>query len=127
MGILFTFVIWLQVAGMFFRASMYTVFLKDWLALFDRDQFLVLRAEDYYSDMTGTLATAFEFLGVRKQNNLPAYLHKDVFNAAETRGGNTLPMLRDTRRILDRIFQPMKRELAELLKDDKFMWNDFQD
>lgn len=44
--------------------GMYFVFLVDWLTVFDREQILVLRLEDYAANLKNTIRTVFDFLSV---------------------------------------------------------------
>ena len=49
--------------------GMYIVFLLDWLTVFQREQILVLRLEDYADNLKVTLRNIFDFLSVGKQTN----------------------------------------------------------
>lgn len=44
--------------------GMYIVFLLDWLTVFQREQILVLRLEDYAANLKGTIKKVFDFLTV---------------------------------------------------------------
>ncbi|KAK2150411.1 hypothetical protein LSH36_406g02080 [Paralvinella palmiformis] len=46
--------------------SMYEIFIRDWLAVFPRDQFLFLRMEDYMESRVPNVKAIFEFLGLGK-------------------------------------------------------------
>ena len=46
------------------RIGMYSVFLKDWLAVFPANQVRIVRFEDYKKDMKGVLQTLYYFLGL---------------------------------------------------------------
>ena len=43
---------------------MYSVFVEDWLRIFDRDQIMFIRNEDYSDDIEGTIYDVFDFLDV---------------------------------------------------------------
>ncbi|KAK6168231.1 hypothetical protein SNE40_022100 [Patella caerulea] len=46
----------------------YVVYLKEWLKMFDRDQFYIVRTEDYADDVDKYIAEIFDFLEVGKQH-----------------------------------------------------------
>ena len=48
------------------RVGMYSVYLKDWLSVFPKSQFLILRLEDYSEDQTSYLRQIYSFLGQSK-------------------------------------------------------------
>ncbi|XP_052086615.1 carbohydrate sulfotransferase 15-like [Mytilus californianus] len=45
-------------------AGLYNEFLKDWLRVFKKEQFLIIKFEDYIKDTGGVMAKVFEFLDV---------------------------------------------------------------
>lgn len=51
---------------LFFRASLYSVYIKDWLQIFPRSQLMVLKAENYYADRRSILEEVFKFLELGK-------------------------------------------------------------
>ena len=48
----------------FLRASLYSVFVKDFLSVFPRSQLLVIKSEDYFLDQQGTVDKVLAFLGL---------------------------------------------------------------
>lgn len=44
--------------------GMYIIFLLDWLTVFQREQILVLRLEDYAANLRVTIRKVFDFLSV---------------------------------------------------------------
>ena len=44
----------------------YSIFIKDWLKVFKRDQFLIFRTEDYSSHIGEHIKEAIKFLHLRK-------------------------------------------------------------
>jgi N-acetylgalactosamine 4-sulfate 6-O-sulfotransferase len=102
------------------------VFIADWLSVFSRDQMLILRAEDYYSNITGTLSDVYQFLEV------PPLSHERMDDINHSKPINTLSqnhdrskenMMPKTRSLLTRFFKPFNIRLAELLGDSRFLWN----
>ncbi|XP_042227506.1 carbohydrate sulfotransferase 15-like isoform X2 [Homarus americanus] len=45
--------------------GLYSVFLRDWLKVFDPEQVLVVRMEDYHQNITNTIATIYNHLGLK--------------------------------------------------------------
>jgi N-acetylgalactosamine 4-sulfate 6-O-sulfotransferase len=43
------------------------VFLRDWAKVFQADQLLVIKAENYYADKKGTLSEVFKYLEIGKK------------------------------------------------------------
>lgn len=46
------------------QVGLYAVYLLDWLAVFHREQLLVLRLEDHASDVKSTMRRVFQFLSL---------------------------------------------------------------
>ena len=46
--------------------GLYTIFIEEWLKVFPREQFHILRLEDYTEDKQLALNDIFQFLGVGK-------------------------------------------------------------
>lgn len=44
--------------------GMYIIFLLDWMTVFQREQILVLRLEDYAANLQATINKVFDFLSV---------------------------------------------------------------
>lgn len=44
--------------------GMYIIFILDWMTVFQREQILVLRLEDYAADLRLTINKVFDFLSV---------------------------------------------------------------
>lgn len=103
------------------REGMYVLYLKEWLQLFPRSQFLIMRSEDYMAHEVSTLVNSiFPFLGAR---NLTA----DERAYLELRGdkeglSHYLPMWNETETILNEFYSSFNSDLADLLGDDKWLW-----
>lgn len=95
------------------RQSEYDVCLERWLAVYPREQLLVLASEDYYADPQGVLDEAFAFLGLP---SAPAG-KGEALNAA---AGSALDDA--TRAGLTAHFAPHNARLADLL-GRSFPWS----
>jgi hypothetical protein len=79
--------------------------LERWLALFPREQLLVLTSEELWSDPDGTLGQIAAFLGVPEWQG--RYPHQSA--------GSHAPMSEQTRERLAQVFAPHNRRLEQLL------------
>ena len=97
---------------------MYSVFVRDWLAIFPRNQLLIIKSEDYYHNTEASLGTIFDFLEVQRPDDYRKYVKHSVRN----KGCTTKDMLPKTRVLLNQLYQPMKDTLAAMLNDKRFLW-----
>ena len=88
--------------------------LLEWSKFFDRDQLLVLKAEDYFTDLPGTMKTVLDFLG------LPDWEPEEP-PKVKNQGGYQERMKPETREKLQAYFEPHNRRLYEYLGRD-FGW-----
>lgn len=88
--------------------------LREWMSVFPREQFLILRSEDFYADPGATVGRVLEFLG------LPAWdqIRYKKFNDASYPEMD--PAMR--KRLAD-VFRPHNRRLYEYLGMD-FRWEE---
>jgi hypothetical protein len=93
--------------------GLYVDQLKDWMALFPKEQMLILRSEDFFAEPGRILQQVFQFL------ELPAWALPQYkpYNAREY-----TTMDAATRNRLSRYFEPHNRRLHDLLGRD-FAWN----
>ncbi|WP_293356312.1 MULTISPECIES: sulfotransferase [unclassified Microcoleus] len=93
--------------------SLYFYFIEKWMAVFPREQFLILRSEDFYANPAATLTQVFEFLGV------PDYPLAEYPNYNP---GSYNPISDDLRQTLAEFFRPHNQKLEEYL-GMKFDWD----
>lgn len=108
--------------------GLYNIYLKDWLQVFPREQVLVLRMEDYHNNITKTLANIYHHLGLRSptpDEDKRINVHK-VYNKNKKKSlvGD---MFDSTRKILQEFYKPYNKDLANLLNDPKFKWEDISE
>jgi len=104
--------------------SIYSVYLKDWLKVFPRDQVYVMRLEDHIDNEVGSVNEIIDFL------DLPPLPPQELANFLEThKVRNSLNdkkripyILPETVELLKSFFKPFNRELVELLGDNRFSW-----
>lgn len=105
--------------------SLYYVHVAKWLRFVPRQQMLFLRTEDLKKCPYSLLQRVWRFLEVPIQSPYEladvlfghANSNKDTF----TKG---IEMLRETRTILREFFQPFNKQLAKVLGDRRFLWDD---
>ncbi|XP_063864619.1 carbohydrate sulfotransferase 15-like [Scylla paramamosain] len=105
--------------------GLYNIYIKDWLQVFPREQVLVLRMEDYHNNVTKTLASIYHHLGLRSatpDKNKRINIHK-VYNK-NMKKFLVGDMFGSTRKILQEFYKPYNKDLANLLNDPKFKWED---
>ena len=117
------------------RSGLYHIFLREWLAVFPKDRFLIIKAESYYKDMYGYITnTVFPFLGLssvtekRTQKCIESQEPVHVTSAKLRSNPNAInvsysePMLETTRQLLYDFYKPYNEELVKLLDDPKWSW-----
>ncbi|XP_060085677.1 carbohydrate sulfotransferase 15-like [Ylistrum balloti] len=109
------------------HVGFYSEYIKQWLRVFPRGQILFLRTEDYSADIGSHMDQVFHFLGTRPltSSEMTSYgidlkVKKHVTKSKLKKG----PMLEKTRALLSSLYDPYNRKLAEILKDDRFLWKD---
>ncbi|KAK2166432.1 hypothetical protein LSH36_39g09010 [Paralvinella palmiformis] len=107
--------------------SLYEVFLNDWMSIFPREQFFVLRMEDYSKNKVYHIKRLLEFLGIKSldvEQETNILLEEEAWKVQhklieELRQ----PIRNDTLEMLRSFFRPFNHQLATLLKDRRFMWD----
>ncbi|MDJ0555732.1 MAG: tetratricopeptide repeat protein [Microcoleaceae cyanobacterium MO_207.B10] len=92
--------------------GIYIEFLKKWLAVFPREQLLILKGEDLYQKPVETMKEVFEFLGL-PEHQLSEY--------RKLNSGYYSPISDAMRQKLSKYFQPHNQRLEEYL-GIKFDW-----
>ncbi|KAK2921754.1 carbohydrate sulfotransferase 15-like [Channa argus] len=105
--------------------GMYSVFLLDWLTVFQRDQILVLRLEDYAANLKVTIKKVFDFLSVGPllEQVEAALTKRPMSNTRRAADRNLGPMLPATRSLLREFHQPFNHKLASVLDNSAFLWS----
>lgn len=105
--------------------SLYYVHVAKWLRVVSREQMLFLRTEDLEKCPYSLLQRVWQFVQVPYQS--PYELADVLFGHANSNQNtvtNGIRMLPETRVILREFFQPFNKQLAALLGDRKFLWDD---
>ena len=112
------------------HASLYYLHIIKWFSVIPRKQFLFIKSEDLFDDPEKTLKEVFEFLKLspvsdkttlvnllKFADNSNENVHKEYYN-------HSMAVLDETKLLLGNFFKPFNRKLANLLQDDRFLWDD---
>ena len=105
--------------------SLYYVHVAKWLRVVSRERMLFLRTEDLEKCPYSLLQKVWKFLQVSMQS--PYELSDVLFGHANSNRDtvtNGIQMLPETRNILRDFFKPFNIQLARLLGDRRFLWDD---
>jgi tetratricopeptide (TPR) repeat protein len=94
-------------------SSLYIYKVRAWLELFSREQILILKSEDFYSDPAITMKEVYDFL------KLPDY---SLAQYPKINGGSYNPADAEIRNILRDYFEPYNQQLETYL-GMKFNWS----
>ena len=112
-----------------FLTGFYYLYLLPWLQVFPRKNFLFIRNEDMREDTGKVLKEIFEFLDMSPMpdDELKQTVKKVAHNQKIIHGNNSNLLLSpSTKKQLRAYFRPFNEKLAELLEDDKFLWEDVE-
>ncbi|KAK7504794.1 hypothetical protein BaRGS_00003822 [Batillaria attramentaria] len=105
--------------------GIYYVYVQDWLLRFPREQVYITRLEDLSANVTGEMTKIFEFLELDPVNQETM---AEIESAKRANVGTLSrkfgPILPATKSLLDDFYRPFNRRLAQLLGDDRFLWED---
>ncbi|XP_051883528.1 carbohydrate sulfotransferase 15-like [Pristis pectinata] len=106
------------------QIGLYTVFVWDWYAVYNPNQFLILRLEEHAADLKNSMGRVFRFLnlGNLTEKQEAAIINNPASNTRRPKDKSLGPMLPETRRILEEFYRPFNKKLALLLNDDSFLW-----
>ncbi|XP_060593486.1 carbohydrate sulfotransferase 15-like [Ruditapes philippinarum] len=108
-----------------FNAGFYAVFMKDLLSVFGTSQILPILMSDYVTKMKQTLESVFDFLDISSVGSLAMrrILNLKTKNVS-TKKRRSWPMLESTKTILDDFFRPFNEDMAEVMKDKRYLFLD---
>ena len=104
----------------------YYLYLLPWLQVFPRKNFLFIRTEDMKKDTRKTLEEVLQFLGMSRLSDVKIdKIQKLALHEQTMLHGNDSQLLlsSSTKKQLRAYFRPFNEKLAELLNDDKFLWD----
>ncbi|CAG2205301.1 CHST15 [Mytilus edulis] len=96
-------------------SGFYSTFLRDWLKVFDKDQLMVIRTEDYEHNIAGTLMKVFKFLNL--DNVGPYVLEKMACRELEYKSNYMSPIMNETRSLLETFYNDSQRDMVSLVEE----------
>ncbi|MGF1492955.1 MAG: tetratricopeptide repeat protein [Microcoleaceae cyanobacterium] len=103
---------WNQVHNYVAR-GVYIQFLREWMSVFPKEQFLILKSEDFYRNPRRGMNQVFQFLEIPPKHNLKEYKPYNSGSYPETE--------QSIRELLSDYFRPYNKELEDFL-EVKFNW-----
>lgn len=110
------------------EVGFYYHYIRRWLAVIPRKQFLFITTEELSSKMNNVVQELSDFLnlGLGEKHRFQDFRGKgnckNVQSVFDYRHDPELRMRNDTRQLLYEFFEPFNQELAILLQDSKFHW-----
>ena len=99
--------------GFYITRSTYIESVRQWMEIFPKEQFLILKSEDFFANPETTVNQVFQFLGVEPYQ-LQEYRNQNK--------GNYPSVSQSISKTLSDYFRPYNQQLEEYL-DRKFNWN----
>ena len=98
------------------HAGIYFGFVKDWIKVFPNMQVLTL--EDYRINRNAIFNEMIKYIGLKQASSEAA----ESLNIVGKGPKQSFRMLPETKKLLDEFYRPFNKQLADLLKDGKFMF-----
>ncbi|XP_052086263.1 carbohydrate sulfotransferase 15-like isoform X1 [Mytilus californianus] len=96
-------------------SGFYSTFLRDWLKVFDKDQIMLIRTEDYRRNIAGTLTKVFKFLNLDVVG--PSVLEKMACREMEYKTNYRTTMMNESRSLLETFYSDSQRDMESLLDE----------
>lgn len=97
--------------------GLYADQLKVWFSLFPKENFHIIKSEDFYKNPNGVIKNASIFLGLDVEEWQPEISE----NKHKSRRYDEMSV--ETRKYLEKYFSSYNCELANLLNDNRFLWS----
>ena len=101
--------------------SIYYIHIVKFLQFFPQEQFLFLKMEDMTQEPIRFMKQVTTFLDI--ESYPPSKISDLLERKHNQQKANIEPMHEDTRRLLHTFYGPFNRQLADLLKDKRFLWD----
>jgi len=102
--------------------SLYYVHIAKWLRTIPKEKFLFLRTDDLTKDPYAILSRIWKFLELPSQPS--AELQDILYSHTHSNLLSQTRMKPQTQQMLQNFFETYNKKLAELLQDDRFLWQD---
>ena len=102
----------LEGSRLYLLRGLYAARVQNWLSYFDREQFIFIKSEEFFSDPRSVLKRVYRFLGITE-------VYPDNLKAQEV--GDYARLTAQTRMQLEEYFKKSNQEVVELLGEE-FSW-----
>ncbi|KAL8608948.1 hypothetical protein ACOMHN_060625 [Nucella lapillus] len=106
----------------------YSLFMEDWIRIFPPEQFLIIRFEDYVSNLVTSLEAIYDFLDIPQIEPTELAIAADPTTKEFrdlVKAHNPSGFLPETITLLNNFYQPFLRRLGEIMGNSvKFTWSD---
>ncbi|XP_063688882.1 carbohydrate sulfotransferase 15-like [Bolinopsis microptera] len=105
-------------------ASIYSVYVADWLKVFPREQIHVMMFEEHISDEIASINGVCDFLGISRfpVDYMKTYLEQHKVRNSLRDSARIPYILPETKNLLKDFFKPFLDDLVEMLGDKKWYW-----
>lgn len=105
------------------RISLYYFYVKEFLSVFPRNNFLFIKSEDYSKNRVNVLTSeVYPFIGVEELSDTALQRTLTAEANLNKNRGEDFEMHDETRVVLRRFFTPYNQRLVQLLNDSAFSW-----
>lgn len=104
--------------------GLYHVHIRKWLKFFPKEQFLFLRMEDLIKKPLRTMRKLAQFLDIDSVSKDTKQWFSEKVNQRTQEQDSVFTVKPITKQLLRDFYSPHNELLAELLDDDRFLWND---
>ncbi|GAB1604792.1 carbohydrate sulfotransferase 15-like [Argonauta hians] len=113
-------------SGVRLRIGLYWVYLNDWFQVFPRENFHVVRSEDYNQCISCVFKKVFKFLNLNQLNveNERILVKIPRTNTRKASVRDVGPIWNKTYDILQQFYEPHNEQLVKLLNSTDFYWTD---
>ena len=111
--------------------GIYYVHVRKWLSVIPREKFVFLTLEELSKDTIKNARELWKFIGIPNSENINATRSKLLCDAPNKKNTQQavdyhldprLQMRKDTKELLTKFYHPFNKKLADILGDDKFLW-----
>ena len=113
------------------HTSLYYLHIIKWFSVIPRKQFFFIKSEQLFHDPREMLTELSKFLDLSPisnqtilENLLQKFKESSNQNVHKEYHDQSTALLDETKLLLNKFFQPYNRKLANLLQDNRFLWDD---
>nr|BAF85811.1 N-acetylgalactosamine 4-sulfate 6-O-sulfotransferase [Todarodes pacificus] len=111
-------------SGVRLRIGLYWIYLQDWFSVFPKENFYIIKTEDYAKCLKCTFKKVYRFLGLPQLNRTNEAFMESIPKANTRRFKDTKmgKMWKETYELLEKFYQPHNERLVKLINKPDFDW-----